>query len=42
MIWGGNKNYFELAGGLSYPEFEIPRVKLQLMYDGNPGEIDFG
>ena len=22
--------------------FELPRVKLQWMYDGNPGEIDFG
>ena len=22
--------------------FELPRVKLQKMYDGNPGEIDFG
>ena len=24
-----NKNYFELAGGLSYRGFELPRVKLQ-------------
>ena len=38
----GNKNYFELAGGSSYRGFELPRVKLHLMYDGNPGEIDFG
>ena len=27
----GNKNYFEL-----------PWVKLQYMYERNPGEIDFG
>ena len=26
----------------SYGGFELPRVKLQQMYDGNPGEIDFG
>ena len=38
----GNKNYFELAGVSSYRGFELPRVKLQQMYDGNPGEIDFG
>jgi len=25
----GNKNHFELAGGLSYQGFELPRVKLQ-------------
>ena len=36
-----NKN-FKLAGDLSYRGFELPRVKLQSMYDGNPGEIDFG
>ena len=24
----GNKNYFQLAGGLSYCGFELPRVKL--------------
>ena len=38
----GNKNYFELAGGSSYRGFEFPRVKLRLIYEGNPGEIDFG
>ena len=38
----GNKNYFELARGSSYHEFELPWVKLQWMYEGNPGEIDFG
>ena len=36
-----NKNYFELAGGSSYRGFELPRVKLKDMYDGNPKEIDF-
>ena len=48
----GNKNYFELAGGLSYRWYlslicvlsscELPRVKLQQMYEGNPEKIDFG
>ena len=38
----GKKNYFELAGGSSYPGFALPRVKLQLMYEGNRGEIYFG
>ena len=38
----GNENWFELAGGSSYRGFELPRVKLQYMYDANPGEIDFG
>ena len=38
----GNKNYFELAGGLSYRWCELPRVKLQQMYEGNPEKIDFG
>ena len=38
----GNKNCFELVGGLSYQGFVLPRVKLQLMYEGNPGEINFG
>ena len=38
----GNENCFELAGGSGYRGFELPRVKLQLMYDGNPGEINFG
>ena len=38
----GDKNYFELAGGSSYRGFELPRVKLQWMYEGNPQEIDFG
>ena len=27
-ILKGNKNYFKLAGGLSYREFELLRVKL--------------
>ena len=38
----GNKNYFELAEGSNYRGFELPRVKLQWLYEGNPGEIDFG
>ena len=38
----GNENYFDLAGGSSYRGFELPRVKLQKMYEGNPGEIYFG
>ena len=38
----GNKDYFELVGGSTYQGFELPRVKLQYMYEGNPGEIDFG
>ena len=37
----GNKNYFELAGDSSYRGLELPREKLRLMYDGNPGEMDF-
>ena len=28
----GNENWFELVGGSSYRGFELPRVKLQLMY----------
>ena len=32
----GNKNYFELTGGLSYQGSDTK------MYEGNPGEIDFG
>ena len=27
----GNKNYFELVGGLSYRGFELPRVKLLII-----------
>ena len=38
----GNENWLELAGDSSYRGFELPRVKLQYMYDENPGEIDFG
>ena len=37
-----NKNCFELAGASSYRGCELPRVKLQYMYDGNPRKIDFG
>ena len=39
---GKQKYYFKLAGGLSYRGFGLPMVKLQQMYEGNPGEIDFG
>ena len=35
-----NKDYFDVAGGSSYGEFELPRVKLQYIFDGNPGDID--
>ena len=38
----GNKNCFKLAGALNYRGYQLPRVKLKLMYDRNPGEIDFG
>ena len=42
----GNKNYFELVGGWpwSYCGFKLwlLRIKVQKMYEGNPGEIDFG
>ena len=37
-----NKNYLELAEGSSYRGFELPRVKLQWMHEGNPGQIYFG
>ena len=37
-----NKHYFELAEGSSYRGFELPKVKLEEMYEGNPREIDFG
>ena len=37
----GNKNYFELVGGLSYRGFKLPRVTLQYMYDGKPGKNRF-
>ena len=32
------ENWFELAGGSSCRGFELPRVKFQQMYDGNPGK----
>ena len=43
----GNENWLELAGvqvikSSSYRGFELPRVKLQWIYEGNPGKIDFG
>ena len=39
----GNKNYFELRFvGLRYRGFDLLRVKLQWMYEGDPREIDFG
>ena len=38
----GNENWFELAGVRVIVGFELPRVKLQCMYNENPGEIDFG
>ena len=36
------QNMVRVSGSSSYPGFELPSVKLQWMYDGNPGEIDFG
>ena len=41
-IWGENKNYFEKAGGSSYRGFKLPTENYSNMYDGIPGEIDFG
>ena len=39
----GDKNYFELARGSSYRGFELLTENYKLyMYEGNPGEIDFG
>ena len=38
----GNKNYFKLAQCSSYRKFELPREKLQLMYEGNAWESYFG
>ena len=38
----GNKQEFELVGGSSYRGFELLRVKLQLTYQGNKGEIEVG
>ena len=39
---GGGGEERKESGSLSNRGFESPRVKLQGMYDGNPGEIDFG
>ena len=36
----GSKTYFELVGGSSYRGFQLWKVKLQQMYDENPGAID--
>ena len=40
----GNKNYCEFAGFLIYLHvgFELSRVKLQQMHEGNLGKFDFG
>ena len=38
----GNKNCFQSVEGLSYQGLALARVKFQLMYDRNTGEIDFG
>ena len=35
----GNKNYFELAGGLSYREFESLRVKYSKCMKEIPGKL---
>jgi len=37
----GIENWFELARGSSYWGFELPRVKLQKMYEQNPWELNF-
>ena len=38
----GKQKLVQVSGSLSYRGFELLRVKLQWMYDRNPGEIDFG
>ena len=45
----GKTKYFELAGGSSYREFELPRVNIMKetftkgkCYEGNPGLNSFG
>ena len=38
----GKRKLVRVSGSSSYRGFELPTVKLQRMYDGNPGEIDFG
>ena len=38
----GKRKLVRVSGSSSYRGFELPRVKLQWTYDGNPGEIDFG
>lgn len=37
-----NKREVLITEGLSYQGFELARVKLQYMYDGNTEEIKFG
>ena len=34
----GKRKLVRVSGSSSYGGFELPRVKLQLMYDGNPGK----
>ena len=38
----GKQKLVQVSGSSSYRGFELRKVKLQWMYDGNPGEIDFG
>ena len=38
----GKQKLVRVSGSSSYRGLELPRVKLQRTYDGNPGEIDFG
>ena len=37
MMWGETKITSRVSR-----RFELPRVKLQWLYEENPGEIDFG
>ena len=38
----GKRELVQVSGIRVTMGFKLPRVKLQWMYDGNPGEIDFG
>ena len=38
----GNQKLLRVSGSSSHGGFELPRVKLQWMYEGNPREINFG
>ena len=38
----GKRKLVQVSGSLSYQGLEVLRVKLQSMYNRNPGEINFG